>query len=129
GQAQRLADRIARPLVPSILVVATAIAAVGAILGDPAVWIERALVVLVAASPCAFAIAVPVTVFASVGAASRAGFVIKGGAAIEALATVRAVAFDKTGTLTRNQPQVIDTVCTDGNSVAEVLVLAASLER
>ena len=129
GHAQRLADRIARPLVPTILVIAAAIAVIGALLGDPAVWVERALVVLVAASPCAFAIAVPVTVFASVGAATRAGFVIKGGAAIEALATVRAIAFDKTGTLTRNQPQVVDTVCADGSTVAEVLTLAASLER
>ena len=129
GRAQNLADRIARPLVPSILVIAAAIALVGAISGDPAVWIERALVVLVAASPCAFAIAVPVTVFASIGAATRAGFVIKGGAAIEALATVRAVAFDKTGTLTRNQPQVVDTVAAEGSTVAEVLALAASLER
>ena len=129
GHAQRLADRIARPLVPSILVVAAAIALIGAMLGDPAVWIERALVVLVAASPCAFAISVPVTVFASIGAASRAGFVIKGGAAIETLATVRAVAFDKTGTLTRNQPRVVDTVCATDSTVAEVLELAASLER
>ena len=129
GHAQRLADRIARPLVPSILVVAAAIALIGAMLGDPAVWIERALVVLVAASPCAFAISVPVTVFASIGAASRAGFVIKGGAAIEALSTVRTVAFDKTGTLTRNQPRVVDTVCATDSTVAEVLALAASLER
>jgi cation-transporting ATPase G len=129
GRAQRLADRIARPLVPTILVVAAAIAVAGTIFGDSDVWIERALVVLVAASPCAFAIAVPVTVFASVGAASRAGFVIKGGAAIEALATVRAVAFDKTGTLTRNQPQVVDTVAATGSTPAEVLALAASIER
>ncbi|HAP77463.1 MAG TPA: cadmium-transporting ATPase, partial [Acidimicrobiaceae bacterium] len=70
-----------------------------------------------------------VTVFASVGAASRAGFVIKGGAAIEALATVRAVAFDKTGTLTRNQPQVVDTVAAAGSTAADVLRFAASLER
>jgi cation-transporting ATPase G len=129
GRAQRLADRIARPLVPTILMVAAAIAVVGAIFGEPGLWVERALVVLVAASPCAFAIAVPVTVFASIGAASRAGFVIKGGAAIETLATVKAVAFDKTGTLTRNQPRVVDTVCTSDSSVAEVLRLAASLER
>ena len=100
GGAQRLADRVARPLVPAILIVAAAIAVIGAAFGDSQLWIERALVVLVAASPCAFAIAVPVTVFASVGAATRAGFVIKGGAAIEALATVKAIAFDKTGTLT-----------------------------
>lgn len=129
GHAQRLADRIARPLVPAILIVAAAVAVVGSIFGDPSVWIERALVVLVAASPCAFAIAVPVTVFASVGAATRAGFVIKGGAAIEALATVRAIAFDKTGTLTRNRPEVVDTVAATGSSVDEVLRVAASLER
>ncbi len=129
GHAQRLADRIARPLVPTILVVAAAIAVIGVAVGDAHVWIDRALVVLVAASPCAFAIAVPVTVFASVGAASRAGFVIKGGAAIEALATVRAVAFDKTGTLTRNQPQVVDTVAAAGSTADDVLRFAASLER
>jgi cation-transporting P-type ATPase G len=129
GRAQRLADRVARPLIPTILVVAATIAAAGAIFGEPDVWIERALVVLVAASPCAFAIAVPVTVFASIGAASRAGFVIKGGASIEALATVRAIAFDKTGTLTRNEPQVVDTVAATGSTPAEVLTLAASLER
>jgi cation-transporting ATPase G len=51
GRAQRLADRIARPLVPGILIIAAAIAVVGSLLGDPAVWVERALVVLVAASP------------------------------------------------------------------------------
>ena len=129
GRAQRLADRIARPLVPAILILAAAIAVIGAALGDPQLWIERALVVLVAASPCAFAIAVPVTVFASVGAATRAGFVIKGGAAIEALANVKAIAFDKTGTLTRNRPQVVDTVAAAGSTADDVLRLAASLER
>lgn len=129
GRAQRLADRIARPLVPAILIVAAAIAVIGTAFGDPQLWIERALVVLVAASPCAFAIAVPVTVFASVGVATRAGFVIKGGAAIEALATVKAIAFDKTGTLTRNRPQVVATVAATGNTAEEVLRLAASLER
>ena len=129
GRAQRLADRIARPLVPAILIVAATIGLVGAAFGDPRVWIERALVVLVAASPCAFAIAVPVTVFASVGAAARAGFVIKGGAAIEALATVKAIAFDKTGTLTRNRPQVVETVAIASSTADEVLESAASLER
>ena len=129
GRAQRLADRIARPLVPAILILAAVIAVVGAAFGDASLWIERALVVLVAASPCAFAIAVPVTVFASVGAATRAGFVIKGGAAIEALATVKAIAFDKTGTLTRNRPEVVDTVAAPGSTADDVLRLAAALER
>lgn len=129
GRAQRLADRVARPLVPAILIIAALVAIVGSVAGDPRTWIERALVVLVAASPCAFAIAVPVTVFASIGAATRAGFVIKGGAAIEALATVKVIAFDKTGTLTRNQPHVIDVVATSGTTRTEVLRVAVALER
>ncbi len=128
GRSQRLADRIARPLVPGILIVAATIAVVGALFGDPGLWVQRALVVLVAASPCAFAIAVPVTVFAAIGAATRAGLVIKGGAALEALATVDTVALDKTGTLTRNEPTVIDTVAINGHTRDEVLALAAALE-
>lgn len=62
GASQRLADCIARPLVPSIMIAAALIAGTGSVLGNPLVWIERALVVLVAAAPCALAIAVPVTV-------------------------------------------------------------------
>src|SRR5699024_10666524 len=68
GASQRLADRIAKPLVPAVMVAAAVIAVVGSLLGDPATWVERALVVLVAASPCALAISVPVTVVAAVGA-------------------------------------------------------------
>lgn len=128
GSAQRLADRIARPLVPGILVVAAAVAVLGSLFGDPQVWLERSLVVLVAASPCAFAIAVPVTVFAAIGAATQAGLVIKGGAALEALGTVRTVALDKTGTLTRNRPVVIDVVPAGGHDRDQVLIAAATLE-
>ncbi|MBN9622967.1 MAG: cadmium-translocating P-type ATPase [Actinobacteria bacterium] len=129
GHSQRLAERIARPLVPGVLVVALAIAVIGSLLGDPTTWIERALVVLVAAAPCAFAISVPVTVVAAIGAATRSGVLIKGGAALEALAGIRAVAFDKTGTLTRNRPEVIDVVGAGGVDKDELLRLAAALER
>lgn len=128
GAGQRLADRIAKPLVPGIMVVAAIIAGIGSVLGDPEVWIERALVVLVAASPCALAISVPVTVVAAIGAASKIGVLIKGGAALEALGTVRTVALDKTGTLTRNQPAVVDVATVDGIGRQRVLGLAAALE-
>ena len=128
GRSQRIADRIARPLIPVILIVAAAIAVVGALIGDAAVWVERALVVVVAASPCAFAIAVPITVFAAIGAATRGGFVIKGGAALESLARIQVVALDKTGTLTRNRPTVIDVAATDAVSRHDVLRWAAALE-
>ena len=128
GDAQRLADRIAKPLVPGIMILAAVIAIVGSLLGDPATWIERALVVLVAASPCALAIAVPVTVVAAIGAASRIGALVKGGAALEALGRIRAVALDKTGTLTRNQPAVVDVAAASGHTREQVLDIAAALE-
>ena len=128
GTSQRLAERIAAPLVPAIMVVAAAVAVAGSLLGDPQVWIGRALVVLVAAAPCAFAISVPVTVVAAVGAGARMGALIKGGVALEALNGVRIVALDKTGTLTRNRPTVSDVVAADGIDEREVLQVAAALE-
>ncbi|MPZ66021.1 MAG: cadmium-translocating P-type ATPase [Pseudonocardiaceae bacterium] len=128
GAGQRLADRIARPLVPGVMVLAGLIAGLGALLGDPLVWVERALVVLVAASPCALAISVPLTVVAAVGAASRGGALVKGGAALEQLGRVRMVALDKTGTLTRNEPRVVELVTADGCGERELLAAAAALE-
>ena len=128
GSSQRLAERVARPLVPGVMVVGALIALVGSVLGDPSVWIGRALVVLVAAAPCAFAISVPVTVVAAIGASAKMGALVKGGAALEALAGVRNVALDKTGTLTRNQPEVVAVEAVDGSERAEVLRVAAALE-
>ncbi|OUZ07223.1 ATPase P [Aeromicrobium sp. PE09-221] len=128
GERARLADRIARPLVPTVLVAAALIAAFGFLIGDPGTWVERALVVLVAASPCALAIAVPVTVISAIGSASKFGIVIKSGAAFEQLGTIRTVTVDKTGTLTRNHPQVVAIHTIDGYSHDEVLRMAAALE-
>jgi cation-transporting ATPase G len=128
GRAQRVAERIARPLVPGVLVAAVLVAVVGSLFGDPSTWIGRALVVLVAAAPCAFAISVPVTVVAAVGAATRSGILIKGGAALEALARVRAVALDKTGTLTRNRPAVVDVASANGAGTDEIIRFAQALE-
>ncbi|KNX35887.1 heavy metal translocating P-type ATPase [Luteipulveratus halotolerans] len=128
GEAQRLADRIAKPLVPGIMVLAAAVAIIGSFAGDPRTWIERALVVLVAASPCALAISVPVTVVAAIGAASRMGALVKGGAALEAMGRIRAIALDKTGTLTRNDPTVVEVATAAGQDQAQVLAIAAALE-
>ncbi|XTP38362.1 heavy metal translocating P-type ATPase (plasmid) [Mycobacterium sp. TJFP1] len=128
GASQRLADRIAKPLVPGVMIIAALIAVIGSLLGDSATWIERALVVLVAASPCALAISVPVTVVAAIGAASKLGALVKGGAALEGLGKIRGVALDKTGTLTANRPAVIDVAITNGASREQVLDLAAALE-
>ena len=128
GPGQRLADSIASKLVPGILIAAVIIVLFGFIVGDPQVWFERALVVLVAASPCALAISVPVTVFASVGASTRIGVLIKGGGALETLGKIRTIALDKTGTLTRNMPAVIDVATTGSSRSEHVLAIAAGLE-
>lgn len=128
GRSQRLAESIARPLVPGVLVVAAVLAGVGSLFGDPGVWVLRALVVLVAAAPCAFALSVPVSVVAAVGAATRSGVLIKGGAALEALARVRTVALDKTGTLTQNRPQVVEVMSSNGAHRGDILSVAAALE-
>lgn len=124
GERARFADRVARPLVPAVLVVSLLIVLFGFLVGDPATWTQRALVVLVAASPCAMAIAVPVTVISAVGAASKLGVVIKSGVAFEQLGTIQTVAFDKTGTLTENNPRVVATHFVAGNA----LPMAAAVE-
>ncbi|WP_449406881.1 heavy metal translocating P-type ATPase [Microbacterium maritypicum] len=129
GDRARLADRIARPLVPGVMILAMLVGVLGSLLtGDPELWITRALVVLVAASPCALAIAVPVTVVSAIGAASKFGVVVKSGAAFERFGGIRHIAVDKTGTLTRNEPTVARIVTAEGATADDVLAWAASLE-
>lgn len=129
GDRARIADRIARPLVPGVMILAVLVGVIGSLLGDPETWITRALVVLVAASPCALAISVPLTVVAAIGAASQFGVVIKSGAAFERLGGIRHLAVDKTGTLTRNQPEVTGVVPAVGFDRAQVLAFAAAVEQ
>lgn len=128
GDRARLADRIARPLVPIVLGVAAAIVGFGYLSDDPELWTERALVVLVAASPCALAIAVPVTVISAIGSASKLGIIVKSGAAFERMGTIRTVAFDKTGTLTQNRPAVVAVETIAGVTRDDVLAITAALE-
>jgi P-type Cu+ transporter len=85
--------------------------------------------VLVVACSCAFAIATPVAMLASMGAGARRGLLVKGGAALEALARADVVLVDKTGTCTEGRPTVSDIVALDGVTPTEVLRLAASAEQ
>ncbi|OMH23318.1 cadmium-translocating P-type ATPase [Tersicoccus phoenicis] len=129
GERARLAERIARPLVPGVMILAVLVGVLGSLLtGDAELWITRALVVLVAASPCALAIAVPVTVVSAIGAASKFGVVVKSGAAFERFGGIRHLAVDKTGTLTRNEPTVTRVVTAADVTEDKVLAWAASLE-
>jgi Zn2+/Cd2+-exporting ATPase len=88
----------------------------------------RAMAVLVAASPCALAIATPSAILSGIARAARGGVLIKGGAPLEALGRLDAIAFDKTGTLTIGAPKVVD-ILTFGTTEADALLAtAASVE-
>ena len=129
--AQTFVDRFARIYTPAVMVLAALVAVVPPLAGwgEAGPWFYRALVLLVIACPCALVIATPVAVVSALAAGARRGVLIKGGAHLERLATVRSLAFDKTGTLTRGTPMVVDVVAVDGVPVEEVLRLAAAVNR
>ncbi|HKX33263.1 MAG TPA: heavy metal translocating P-type ATPase [Blastocatellia bacterium] len=129
GPAQRFAQRLERVFVPIILCVAPLLTAslFFSGLGFRAALL-RGLSLLVAASPCALAIATPVAVLSAVARAARSGVLIKGGAQLEALGKVASIAFDKTGTLTVGRPRLITVSVAPGVSEPELLAAAAAAE-
>ena len=123
--------RFARWYTPAVVIGALLLAIVPPLVtGDPfAGWIYRALTFLVISCPCALVISVPLSFFAGIGGASRAGILIKGGNYLEALAKADTVVFDKTGTLTKGSFSVTDVLPANGFSKDEVLFYAANAER
>ena len=98
---ERLITRFARVYTPAVVLCALALAVIPPLFdGAWSQWIKRALSFLVISCPCALVISVPLSFFGGMGAASKQGVIIKGGAVMEELANVRIAAFDKTGTLT-----------------------------
>jgi Zn2+/Cd2+-exporting ATPase len=88
----------------------------------------RAMVLMTVASPCALIISTPAAFISAIAAGARKGVLFKGGAYIEGMAAIKAVAFDKTGTLTLGKPALTDLVTSDGVSENELLTIAASVE-
>ncbi|MGB7324509.1 MAG: heavy metal translocating P-type ATPase [Rubripirellula sp.] len=88
----------------------------------------RAMAVLVAASPCALAIATPSAVLSGVARAARGGILVKGGGPLESLGSLDAIAFDKTGTLTEGEPKVTDVRTADDVDETELLRTAIAVE-
>jgi Zn2+/Cd2+-exporting ATPase len=128
--AEQFVDRFSRVYTPLVVAVAVALAVVPPLLGAGfGEWFYRALALLIIACPCALVISTPVTVVSGIGAASRRGILVKGGAALEAAGRLKALAFDKTGTLTEGRPVLSRVAPLDGRDGTEVLALAASLER
>ena len=133
---QRFTDRFEKVFVPSVLAFVVGLIVVPPLLGMLDIWSEpfsesfyRAMAVLVAASPCALAIATPSAVLSGVARAGRSGVLVKGGGPLEALGGVTAIAFDKTGTLTEGEPRVTDVVPADGATEAELIEAVVAVER
>ncbi len=128
---QRFLDKFQRIYVPSVIAFVIGVFLVGYFaLGNPfddAFYL--AMAVLVAASPCALALATPSAVLAGVARAARAGVLVKGGAPLETLGRVTSIAFDKTGTLTWGEPRVTDTVAAPGVELDELLATTLAVEK
>jgi Cd2+/Zn2+-exporting ATPase len=129
GKAQLFIEKFGRVYSPLVLLSAVLLIAVPPLFGMPfTFWTTRAIVLLVAAAPCALIMSTPVAIAAGISKAGHAGVLIKGGIHLENLGKIRAVAFDKTGTLTKGLGVVTDVVSL-GGSASEVLTLACSIER
>ena len=126
---ERFIDRFARWYTPAVVVVAALVAILPPLLlgGAWDAWIYKGLAILLIGCPCALVISTPAAIAASLSAGARRGLLIKGGAVLEGLGKITAVALDKTGTLTEGKPKVTD-VIGFGRSEADIVRLAASLE-
>ena len=126
---QRFTDRFERIFVPAVLILSVLLLFAWVVVDEPfRDSFYRAMAVLVAASPCALAIATPSAVLSGVARAARGGVLVKGGAPLENLGSLKAIAFDKTGTLTEGRPRITDVVPVDGADEGELLALAVAVE-
>jgi len=129
GRAQQWIERFGRRYSPAVLLTSLGMILLPALFGALTHgWVNRAVVLLVAAAPCALVMSMPVAMAAGIGRAGKRGILIKGGAHLEHLGRVSAVAFDKTGTLTEGEPKVSDVVPISSTN-DEALALAAAVER
>lgn len=123
--------KFARYYTPVVVIIAALLAVVpplfleGAVFSD---WLYRALIFLVISCPCALVVSIPLGFFGGIGAASKAGILVKGSNYLEALNDVKYAVFDKTGTLTKGVFEVVSVHPANGYSEQDVLRNAASAE-
>ncbi len=128
---QQFTQRFTAWFVPAVLILVLLVAVLPPLFG----WLPvsqsvyRALLLLVAASPCALAIGTPAAVLAGIAQAARNGVLIKGGVHLENLGALKVMAFDKTGTLTEGRFQITDLITLNGTTETELLQLVAAVEQ
>ena len=125
----RFITRFARVYTPFVVALALATAIIPSLItGEWNFWIYTAITFLVISCPCALVLSVPLAFFSGIGAGSKKGILFKGGYAIEALNSVKAVVMDKTGTITKGNFEVQAVISQTGYTEQELLGLAASCE-
>ncbi len=137
SRSENFITKFARIYTPFVVGSAVALAVIPSLIfGEFETWLYRALIFLVISCPCALVISIPLTFFAGLGGASRAGILIKGSNFLETLSKVRTVVMDKTGTLTRGIFEVdavhpISTNCISENptEARQILHYSAHVER
>ena len=126
---QRFTDKFERYFVPTVLGLTVLLLFAWVVVDEPfRASFYRAMSVLVAASPCALAIATPSAVLSGVARAARGGVLIKGGAPLELLGSLDAIAFDKTGTLTKGAPRIQEIVAAPGIDKEDLVAVAIAVE-
>ena len=127
---QQFTDKFERYFVPAVIVLAVLLLFAFLVIDEPfSASFYRAMAVLVAASPCALAIATPSAVLSGVARAARGGVLIKGGGPLENLGRLSAIAFDKTGTLTEGKPRVTDIVPFEDATEEQLLRNSIAVEK
>ena len=129
--AERFTERIEHIYVPIVFVMTAAVIVLPPFFQweDWSVSVYRGIAFLVAASPCAVAIGTPAAILCGLGRSARLGVLMKGGAALESLGRMKAVALDKTGTITLGRPKVVEVIATGNVVPQEVIGLAAAVEQ
>jgi len=125
----RFIDRFSRFYTPGVVLVAALVAVLPPLFFGAQwyPWIYKGISLLLIGCPCALVLSVPAAVTSAISAGTRRGLLIKGGAALETIGSVKTIAFDKTGTLTAGKPRVTNVVPMAA-SAEEVLCLAAAVE-
>ncbi len=128
GKRQQMVEKFAHTFSPIVLAISVAMPFVLLFLGFPLTdALNRAITFVIAASPCAFAVSVPVAFAAALGTSAKNGALIKGGIYLEELANTKVIAFDKTGTLTTGKPVVTDILPLSSLDLKKFMQLVGSL--